>query len=339
MTLRIWTTSLDGLANLRSGSIHPSSFRGARHPEPRIRHSHRSGLRRARNILALLALTLLFATSAARAEPETVYFASADGATEIVGYLFRPKEPGPHPAIVLLHGRGGPYSANDNKECTFVARDVASPCNATTLSKRHRMWGEYWAERGMLALLPDSFGPRGKARGFGRFTHDDPDRESVNELTVRPLDAEGAFAFLRGRTDVVANRIFLQGWSNGGSTTLNVMIRQGARAGFRAALAFYPGCGREALLDDAVVTSAPLAMFLGGDDEEVSPANCENVAQRSIDAGTSAYVALYPGATHDFDDPGEKRQEVPANAEAKADAMSRAARMVEQWTRDQGRTR
>jgi carboxymethylenebutenolidase len=312
--------------------------RGKRHREPGIRHHRRSGLRRAGDILALLALTLLFATSAARADPETVYFASADGATEIVGYLFRPNGPGPYPAIVLLHGRAGPYSANDNKECTLVARDVVSPCNAATLSKRHRMWGEFWAAHGVLALFPDSFGPRRKARGFGRFTHEDPERQSVSELTVRPLDAEGAFAFLLGRTDVVANRIFLQGWSNGGSTTLNVMIRQGARRGFRGALAFYPGCGREALLQDAVTTSAPLAMFLGSDDEEVSPANCQRVAQRSIDTGTSTFVALYPGATHDFDDPGEKRQEVPENAEAKADAMSRAAGMVEQWTRDQGRT-
>jgi hypothetical protein len=47
------------------------------------------------------------------------------------------------------------------------------------------MWGELWAARGALALLADSFGPRGKAHGFGRFTHEDPDREDVNEKTVR----------------------------------------------------------------------------------------------------------------------------------------------------------
>ena len=62
---------------------------------------------------------------------------------------------------------------------------------------------------------------------------------------------------MRGRPDVAANRIFLQGWSNGGSTALNVMTRQGANAGFRAALVFYPGCGREALLESTVATTAP----------------------------------------------------------------------------------
>jgi len=280
------------------------------------------------NRLLAFALPLL-ASAAAAAAPETVYFKSTDGATEIVGYLFRPAGQGPHPAIVLLHGRGGPYSANDNATCTLVARNVTSPCNAGTLSKRHVMWGEFWAGRGYLALLPDSFGPRGKAHGFGRFTHDDPDRASVNELTVRPLDAEGALAFLRARRDADPNHVFLQGWSNGGSTTLNVLIRQGAKAGFAAALAFYPGCGIAALLDNAVRTTTPITMFLASEDEEVSPTICQHVATRSIDAATPLSVTLYAGATHDFDDPGDKRQAVPANVSAKADAMARAAAVVE----------
>ena len=66
-------------------------------------------------------------------------------------------------------------------------------------------------------------------------------------------------------------------------------------------------------------------MFLGADDEEVSPEICQHVAQRSIDAGTHVNLTLYPGATHDFDDPGEKRQRMPGNQAAKADAMARAA--------------
>jgi hypothetical protein len=133
----------------------------------------------------------------ARAEPETVYFASADGQTQLVGYLFAPQSAGPHPAVVMLHGRAGPYSSNINEGCTLVARNNSSPCNASSLSKRHAAWGVYWADHGYLALLPDSFGPRNKAHGFGRFTHDDPDRDDVNERTVRPLDAEGALKYLQ----------------------------------------------------------------------------------------------------------------------------------------------
>ena len=274
-------------------------------------------------------LFLAFAVMPAQAEPATVYFRSADGRTDLAAYLFKPTTPGPHPAIVLLHGRAGPYSANFNKDCTLVSRGQDSPCNAATLSKRHAMWGEFWAARGVVALLPDSFGPRGKAHGFGRFTHGDPDRDEVNEKTVRPLDAEGALVYLRGRPDVTTSRIFLQGWSNGGSTALNVMIRQKANEGFRAALVFYPGCGREALLENTITTTTPVSMFLGADDEEVSPVICQHVAERSVTAGTNLAVTLYQGATHDFDDPGERRQSVPGNQAAKADAMARAAAVVD----------
>jgi dienelactone hydrolase len=272
----------------------------------------------------------LLLASPVMAEPETVFFASADGHTEIVGYLFKPKIAGPHPAVVMLHGRAGPYSANVVSDCTWVSRATTSACNASTLSMRHAWWGEYWAEHGYLALLPDSFGPRGKAYGFGRFSHDDPDRDDVNEKTVRPLDAEGALGYLRGRGDVVANRIFVQGWSNGGSTALNVMIRQGARASsFRAALAFYPGCGKAALLAPAIASAAAIAMFLGSDDEEVSPVICQHVADWSREAGTRIDVTLYQGATHDFDDPGSRRQSVPGNQAAREDAMRKAAAFLE----------
>jgi carboxymethylenebutenolidase len=109
-------------------------------------------------------------------------------------------------------------------------------------------------------------------------------------------------------------------------------FRQGARGGFRAALAFYPGCGSLALLENFVSTSAPIAMFLAEDDEEVSPTICQHVAERSIDAGATLTVTLYPGATHDFDYPGERRQAVPGNAAAEADAMERAAGVVEGMT-------
>jgi carboxymethylenebutenolidase len=259
-----------------------------------------------------------------------VFFPSADGSTEIVAYLFRPPTRGPHPAIVMLHGRGGPYSANVNEECTLVSRSSPSACNASSLSKRHTMWGQYWAERGYVALLPDSFGPRGKAHGFERFTHDDPDRDDVNEKTVRPLDAEGALIWLRSQRDVIPDRIFLQGWSNGGSTALNVMQRQGAKtSGYRAALALYPGCGKNALLAPELTTPAPVALLLGSDDEEVSPARCQEMARRSIAAGSKVDVVLYPGATHGFDDPGPSRQSIAGNRFALEDALMRAIAFVE----------
>lgn len=266
------------------------------------------------------------------AAPDTVFFPSADGATEIVAYLFKPQTRGPHPAIVMLHGRGGPYSANVSEGCTLVSRAGPSACNAGSLSKRHMMWGQYWAERGYMALLPDSFGPRGKAHGFGRFTHDDPDRADVNEKTVRPLDAEGALSWLRNQRDAIPDRIFLQGWSNGGSTALNVMIRQSDKTTlYRGALVFYPGCGKTALLAPTISTASPIAMFLGADDEEVSPDICQRVVDRSRQSGSPVDVTVYPGATHDFDEPSSRRQSAPGNQAAMADALVKAIAIVGRW--------
>jgi dienelactone hydrolase len=263
----------------------------------------------------------------ARAEPETVYFASADGQTQLVGYLFAPQSAGPHPAVVMLHGRAGPYSSNINEGCTLVARNNSSPCNASSLSKRHAAWGVYWADHGYLALLPDSFGPRNKGHGFGRFTHGDPDRDDVNERTVRPLDAEGALKYLQSRKDVAPGRIFLQGWSNGASTALNVMYRQASlpSGGFRAAVAFYPGCGPRALISQDYKSVSPVTVFLGSDDEEVSPAVCHRVLDSAKNNGSPIGVVDYAGATHDFDDPGEKRQSIEANRIAREDVLRRAS--------------
>ena len=285
-----------------------------------------------RRVLAVLLSG--FTLCAAVAAPLAVHFPSADGSTELVGYVFEPAGTGPHPAIVLLHGRAGAYSSNINAGCTLVAPGHASPCNADTLSKRHTMWGDYWASHGYVALLVDSFGPRGRAHGYGRFTHDDPDRDAVNELTVRPLDAEAALAWLGARADVMPARVMLQGWSNGASTALNTMQRQAAGASasanktlrFRAALAFYPGCGPKALLSQRPVLDAPLWTFLGSDDEEVSPETCAMVLSRA--SGGPVAVTTYPGATHDFDDPGKARQAVAANRAAKDDAMMRAAALL-----------
>jgi dienelactone hydrolase len=261
------------------------------------------------------------------AEPETVYFASADGRTQLVGYLFVPPTAGPHPAVVMLHGRGGPYSSNVKHGCTLVAKDNSSPCNASTLSKRHAAWGAYWAERGYLALLPDSFGPRNKAHGFARFTHNNPERDDVNERTVRPLDAEGALKYLQSRQDVTQGRIFLQGWSNGASTALNVMYRQTSlpSGGFRAAIALYPGCGPRALISQDYKATSPVTVFLASADEEVSPAVCHRVLDSAQNKGEPVKIVEYAGATHGFDDPGRKRQSVGANSTAREDVMRRAS--------------
>jgi len=269
--------------------------------------------------------------TAADSASETVYFPSADGKTELVGYIFAPAGAAPHAAVVMLHGRAGPYSSTVNKACSTVARAERSPCNAQTLSRRHVMWGRFWAERGYLALHVDSFGPRGKAAGFGRHTHDSSERDDVNERSVRPLDAIGALRYLRSRPDVQAERIALQGWSNGGSTVLNALADSadmraawGGGPGFVAAVAFYPGCGSAAVPMRRYETRVPLMVFLGDADEEVSADVCARLLAGVTGGAGGSTVGFkrYAGAAHDFDDPGH--QSDPANAAARQDAVAEA---------------
>ena len=263
--------------------------------------------------LALFAL-LACAGSASAGAPERVSFASADGKTILTGYLFLPQAQRAaqnRPAVVMMHGRAGAYSS--------LANGVY---DAGTLSKRHQAWGALWAEQGYVALLVDGFGPRGYAQGFPRHSYDSRPEE-LNEVTVRPRDAAGALAYLRTRNDVDGARVGLQGWSNGGSATLATMA---APNGFAAALAFYPACGLKGAFDAGYKPSAPVRVFMGTADEEVSPQRCESLVGASRASGGDIAIVLYDGATHGFDDPSPKRQRVEANAAAAEAAVAAAVR-------------
>jgi carboxymethylenebutenolidase len=266
---------------------------------------------------SLLALLLGLAGYAFAADIRTVHFPSEDHQTSLTGYLFEPAGPGPHAAIVMLHGRAGPYSS--------AAKGVY---NATTLSKRHQEWGHFWADRGYIALLVDSFAPRGYPEGFPRGSYENRPA-AVSEQTVRPLDAYGALRYLRGRRDVMAQRIGLQGWSNGAMTALVTMSdhapgisQPSPEIGFRAAVAEYPGCGMDAI-KGAYHAYAPLLLMIAAADEEVSPKVCQAFVRRAQPQGNLDAV-VFEGAEHNFDDPGKAKQSNPANARATAEAMRRA---------------
>jgi carboxymethylenebutenolidase len=255
-----------------------------------------------------------------RQSAERVTFPSLDGKTTLTGYLFLPAaHSGRAPAIVMMHGRAGAYSA--------LASGVY---DASTLSKRHQAWGELWASQGYVAVLVDGFGPRGYPAGFGRHSYDSRPAE-LNEVTVRPLDAYGALAYLRARADVDGARVGLQGWSNGGSATLATMaagtgFASKSEKGFIAALAFYPACALKGQFEGGYKPYAPVRVFMGLADEEVSPKRCKALVDGSRAEGGDMAITLYPGATHSFDDPSTKRQKVEANAEATEDAVERAVK-------------
>jgi dienelactone hydrolase len=168
--------------------------------------------------------------------------------------------------------------------------------------------------------------PRGYPAGFPRGSYENRPT-AVSEQTVRPLDAYGALRYMRGRDDVIKDRIGVQGWSNGGMTVLVTMSdhapsisRPTPETGFRAGLAEYPGCNMQAI-QGSYHAYAPLLLMIGSADEEVSPKRCEEFASRN-----KITKIIYEGAEHNFDDPERSKQENPANKRATEDAMRRAER-------------
>jgi dienelactone hydrolase len=73
-----------------------------------------------------------------------------------------------------------------------------------------------------------------------------------------------------------------------------------------------------------LIPYAPVKVFQGDADEEVSPRRCQELVDKSRKRGANIEITFYPGATHNFDDPGRKRQKVDANASAREDVLVRA---------------
>ena len=109
----------------------------------------------------------------------------------------------------------------------------------------------------------------------------------------------------------------LQGWSNGASAVLAAMSAQELpgfgkltpQSGFRAGLAFYPACGLKGQFADGLTPYAPVRIFHGTADDEVSAQRCEGFVKRSRKRNADIEITLYPGAEHGFDDPGTQAAE------------------------------
>jgi len=184
----------------------------------------------------LLALVALIAPiSLPAVAQDRVAFASpdadpADGrATTIVAWLYRPQGNGPFPAVVGMHGCGG---------LLVHFRRPHTPVIETMFDD----WARHLQAAGYVVLLPDSYGPRGINEICSV-----KDREAVSR--ARPRDAYAALGWLQAQPYVAPERIALIGWSHGGGTVMrSVEASSEARpsvlphGGFRAAVAFYPGC-------------------------------------------------------------------------------------------------
>jgi dienelactone hydrolase len=213
--------------------------------------------------------------------------------------LYAPTGPGPHPAVVLLHGCSG-------------------------ITPTTRRWAATLAEWGYVALVLDSFGPRGVENVCGT-----ADRVSPR---LRAEDAFAAAAYLRGRADVAAERVSAIGFSHGGSTALvaasrSAVERNGATP-FAALVAFYPWCP----LGGAPIAS-PVLVLIGDGDDWTPAERCKLLHSTWRPEFGSSTLQVYPGATHAFDAQAPDRRylghRLRYDAAAAEDAAARLARFLE----------
>jgi dienelactone hydrolase len=196
---------------------------------------------------------------------------------ELSALMYRPAGTGPFPALVLMHGCGGMVT------------------NQGYVTASYRYWAELLALEGYVALLVDSFGPRGY--------------RSICELQARPIresreradDIYAAREWLAAQPYVARNRIGVIGWSNGASGTLHGMRESRPHRGIRAAVAFYPGCRTLARSKTPYRPYAPLLILAGEADDWTPATPCVELAAIARKQGAAMEIVTYPGAHHSFD--------------------------------------
>jgi len=196
-------------------------------------------------------------------------------------YLFRPKGPGPFPAIVALHGCSGIVGKNGK----FHARDLDW---ATRLSKSY------------VVLYPDSFATR------------DIDEICTKKVgvtmpkTERSFDAVAALKWLSTQTYVDKEDVGIMGWSNGGSSLLwaideNFKKPDDLKNDFKYAITFYPGC-HSVNRDLNWKPRVHVDILMGELDNWVSPKTCSSLVEK-FKKSKLMDITLYPNSYHDFDAP------------------------------------
>lgn len=217
--------------------------------------------------LATLAVIALLAGCAAPARAVKFASAAQPEPVTLTGTVYRPAASAPAPAVVLLH------------TCTGLRPHVSG-------------WAQWLAREGYVALVVDSFTPRGTADVCAALGN-----PTVHEVA---WDAVGALTYLRAQPYVDAERIAVMGWSYGAMAALdasraNFIQMAGGRA-FRAAVPFYPHCSY--LSFD---TAIPVLLLLGGSDDWTPAGACVERATALARDGRVVRWQVYPGASHGFD--------------------------------------
>lgn len=190
---------------------------------------------------------------------------------KVFAHAFTPLRPSSGarvPGVVILHGSEGLSDA------------------------REGFWGRELAALGMVALVVDSFTPRGV-----KSTVDDQTRVTTGAMLA---DAYGALEFLTNQAFIDPARVAIMGSSKGGGAALLASDRRAPSVAhpFRAHVTLYPFCSTQYRTPQP---AAPLLMLLGEADDYTGTKACADYAGRIRKAGGTVELKNYKGAKHGFD--------------------------------------
>ena len=222
-------------------------------------------------------------------QKKAVVFKSGDG-SDLSGYLYKPKGPGPFDTILMMHGCAGML----DRDGSIKPRDAA--------------WLKIFAEEGYAVLLADSFSKRGHG-SICRIRN-----RPITPSRDRPHDAYGALQWLQAQLFTRPDRIVLVGWSNGAMSMLWA-VRQGAAQrpknlghDFRAAIGFYPGCIKLRRENPDYVAAVQVLLQIGLADDWTKPKPCMALVEEAMARGNGAVMTYdaYADAYHAFDHPNSE---------------------------------
>ena len=185
------------------------------------------------------------------------------------------------PAVVLLHGGGGPRASV-------------------------KYWSKILRKIGLVTFTVDS----NTARGCGPKTRGTCPNYALNQGMANIVDAYRALELLSTHPRIDSTRIAVMGFSVGGKASLYASVKRFQKMWgtpgleFAAYVPFYPACNIT-FDHDEKINDKPIRIFYGELDEWSSPIPCEKYVNRLRKAGKDITITIYPGAHHNFDAKGD----------------------------------
>jgi carboxymethylenebutenolidase len=252
-----------------------------------------------RDVFLKLALlqALLLAGHAGAQEVEVAerWVEYPSGDVQVPALLLLPSGPGPHPAVLFVHGRSG-------------------------LNERVQESARRLARRGFALLAPDYH--------TGRFLPGNP----VAHDPATEKDVEAGLDYLRTVPGVRADRVAVVGLSRGGYHAALLGVR---RPEVAAVVGYYPHLASPnapepvqvyGYMPEVEQWKVPALLMVGEADHQLRREQVVRVAERLRERGVVVELVVYPGAQRAFD--FRRHMRTVGDDLAREDALARTARFL-----------